>query len=76
MIANAIAAGTYSKRRATMAETEERSDDDNRRFDYYDNGPVTPHDKLSPAVLRGIARIKAIQEKALKESAARQDNPK
>lgn len=60
--------GLYSGRRQEMKATIERKDA--WKYDEYDNGDVTPDDKLSPFVRKQIARIADIQEGLEKERAS------
>lgn len=59
-----MAKGLYSRRRERMKPMKERKDA--ARFDEYDNGPVTPDDKLAPDVKELIARLKPATEKSRK----------
>jgi hypothetical protein len=50
---------------ATMPSPQERPD----LYDYYDNGDVTPDDRLAPDVLAGIERGRVIVENVQKKRA-------
>lgn len=54
--------GLYSRRRERIKPMKERKDA--ARFDEYDNGPVTPDDKLAPDVKKLIESLKPAPDKA------------
>ncbi len=69
LLYKSMARAIYSKRRMSMAKMpspQERPD----IYDEYDNGDVTPDEKLAPDVKAGIERVGAIVENAKKKRAA------